>query len=253
MQTQTTTVLGLMGKKRCGKSTVGAALRACAGSTNPGADIEFSDAILDVINCALTTGVREYHEFRRQLVEGARQVLASETRFEPLDRFYHNHADHERPPPDQDCPECALASWLPRIPLGFEITRDNKDPNRQPQMWLGIIMRQLAGSEVWAREVTRRISVALADRPPLITVGGVRFRKDAELVRSAGGFIGRIIGLYDNVHDTDPTNAEFLQVPVDFVLHNTVYGLDAVDRLAADCWADLGQGRYRPDYGPAAA
>ena len=114
------------------------------------------------------------------MVEGARIVTAQEAQTPEYGWRYREGVGADV--------EFRLRNWLDtKAYPGLRLTRENKDEHRAVLMWLGINLRDLAGSAYWANEINRRI-VAVQDEP-LITTSGVRFPEDAIPVRTRGGLI----------------------------------------------------------------
>ena len=202
-------VIGFMGKRRSGKSTCSAALRALYGSSSR-ADIKYSDPLIDAANFALRNGDLRPIQFGNALVEGAKIVTAQDSKTPENDWRFREGAGADV--------EFRLRHWLDtKAHPGLRLSRENKDEHRAVLMWLGINLRDLVDSAYWANEIDRRIVVAQDE--PLITTSGVRFPEDAKPVTSRGGLIVEVTSA--RVHsDDDPTNARRSEIKPDTVVHN---------------------------------
>ncbi len=108
-------------------------------------------------------------------------------------------------------------------------------------------MRKVISEYVWADEVARRVLAVRSG--PLVTVGGVRDPKDAEVIRSIGGHIVRIIGK-DESPDPDPANARSDEIEPDALVYNQVWVPEVTLATVTELWRDLKSGQLWRNYGP---
>ena len=115
-------VIGFMGKRRSGKSTCSAALRALYGSSSR-ADIEYSDPLIDAANFALRNGDLRPIQFGNALVEGASVVTTQEVKTPEYGWRYREGVGADV--------EFRLRHWLDtKAYLGLRLSRENKDEHR---------------------------------------------------------------------------------------------------------------------------
>lgn len=232
-----TLVLGFTGKQLVGKSTLGGYMREMYGVTDPAADIEFSDPIIDVVNAAIGCQLAsdDYEHFRRSLTRLTAELLQ-------LPR-----AKRPREEPEvctcwkmdgKPCVECALYEWwlntLRRrtgamagslaIPT-LRLTRENKAEHRSALIWQGTEERLIYGANVWADAACAQAERAAATGVPLISLGGVRMPGDEEAVRALGRKPGITVKLIRVIRplgeDTDATAASVDGIVCDSTVYNT--------------------------------
>jgi hypothetical protein len=151
-----------------------------------------------------------------------------------------------------DCPECGLKEWAQWVTPDLRLTRENKRENRAVLIWLGAVMKDVYGPEIWPDEIAYRIREARWAMTPLVTVGGIRFPGDAAMIRAQRGVIVRVVRWLEEI-DRDATNAFRGEVVPDVVVYNTA-NLSALEDLAQLMHFDaFERGILLPVYKPLAA
>jgi hypothetical protein len=74
-------------------------------------------------------------------------------------------------------------------------------------------------SELWIRACQRRIQTAI-DRGQSVVISDVRFKNEAEAIRSMGGTILRVIRVTNESQDPHASEAEIESIHSDFLLSN---------------------------------
>lgn len=128
------------------------------------------------------------------------------------------------------------------------VTELNKEFYRPMLQWLGGYLVVKVDPSIWYNEVMRSVQQAKADGIALCTIGGVRYPKDAEIVRNGSGQIILIrrplIGEQDM---SDPTERERNHIKPDITIMNDG-GLPELVAVAQRIYADEKIGRVRSQY-----
>jgi len=132
--------------------------------------------------------------------------------------------------------------------MSSRVTDLNKEYYRPMLQWLGGYLVTKVDPSIWYNEVMRMVQQAKADGVALCTIGGVRYPKDAEIVRNGGGQIILIhrpmIGEQDM---SDPTERERSHIKPDITIQNDG-GLAELVAVAQRIYADEKIGRVRSQY-----
>ncbi|HEY1064100.1 MAG TPA: hypothetical protein VGE30_02255 [Candidatus Saccharimonadales bacterium] len=131
--------------------------------------------------------------------------------------------------------------------LTTPLTVTTKEAFRPLLQWVGGFMAHRV-SGIWYAEIVRRIKRLNGTGAALVTIGGVRFPSDAEIVRNAGGVIIEIIrpGLTQR-DPNDLTERDRSLITPDCRIMNdgTIAQLAA---CAERVWHDLSVRELRPEY-----
>lgn len=132
--------------------------------------------------------------------------------------------------------------------LNSHVTDLNKEFYRPLLQWLGGYLVAKVDSGVWYNEIMRQVQQAKAAGIVLSTIGGVRYPKDAEIVRLGGGQIVLIrrplIGEQDM---SDPTERERTHIKPEITILNDA-GLAELVQVAQRIYADVKLGRVQSQY-----
>lgn len=132
--------------------------------------------------------------------------------------------------------------------LNSHVTDLNKEYYRPLLQWLGGYMVTKVDSAIWYNEIMRKVQQLKSEGVVLCTIGGVRYPKDAEIVRLGGGSIILIhrplIGEQDM---SDPTERERTRIKPDITVLNDA-GLVELVQVAQRIYADVKLGRVRHQY-----
>lgn len=126
------------------------------------------------------------------------------------------------------------------------ITSDNKNDYRDLLQWLGGYLVAKISPTIWYDELFRRIELH-EGYTALVTIGGVRYSSDAQIVRNHGGRVIKIErpGLADNT--TDVTEAERSSIEPDITIINNG-SLEQLAALVVELWNDIAADKPRPTY-----
>lgn len=128
------------------------------------------------------------------------------------------------------------------------ITAKNKGVYRPLLQWLGGYLVEHADKGIWYNEIIRRARLASKQGCKLYVVGGVRFPSDADIIRSAGGYIiqiqrpNRVEG-----DSTDPTERERSKIRPDAAVVNNG-SLDELLVVSTQVYADFFGDRLKTQY-----
>lgn len=132
--------------------------------------------------------------------------------------------------------------------MSSRVTDLNKEYYRPMLQWLGGYLVTKVDPSIWYNEVMRMVQQSQTDGVALCTIGGVRYPKDAEIVRNGGGQIILIhrpmIGEQDM---SDPTERERSHIKPDITIQNDG-GLTELVAVAQRIYADVKIGRVRSQY-----
>lgn len=118
------------------------------------------------------------------------------------------------------------------------ITNDNKEQFRPLLQWVGGFLA-IRVDGIWYSEIMRRIRHLATQGVDLVTVGGVRFPRDAEILRNGGGTILEVVRPgYDTRDGSDLTERERKLIQPDSVILNNG-SLAELQTCAATVWHDL--------------
>jgi hypothetical protein len=128
------------------------------------------------------------------------------------------------------------------------VTDLNKEFYRPMLQWLGGYLVAKVDPGIWYNEIMRTVQQAKAEGVELCTIGGVRYLKDAEIVRNGGGQVILIhrpmIGEQDM---SDPTERERSRIKPDITIQNDG-GLAELVAVAQRIYADEKIGRVQGQY-----
>jgi hypothetical protein len=79
--------------------------------------------------------------------------------------------------------------------------------------------REMIHPELWIRACQRRIQVAI-DRGQCVVISDVRFKNEADAIRSVGGTILRVVRVTNESQDSHASEAEIESIHSDFLLSN---------------------------------
>lgn len=188
-------IYGLAGGNEAGKSTLGEYLREQVDSP---VDLEFSDPISEVANRWLEklpdnisheshgALIRDVNTWIENLPEAIQSITGYDCDWRDFlidaddeDRYTGMHEE--------------LVSYMEKVAKGNKtqsISRENKSQHVSLLRWLGYSVREIVEPGVWDNTIRSRIESLLHNE--LLTVGGVRFESDVELVRSVGGMVIKV-------------------------------------------------------------
>lgn len=148
-----------------------------------------------------------------------------------------------------------LYSYLARVHkdlaiVEHTITAENKTDYRDLLQWLGGYFVAKISPTIWYDELFRRIELREV-YTALVTIGGVRYPSDAQMVRNHGGRILRIVrpGLADDTHDTTETQRSAIEADITVVNNGTP---EQLQKLAETIWNDIAAGAPKATYQAAA-
>lgn len=127
-----------------------------------------------------------------------------------------------------------------------DITIYNKEQYRPLLQWLGGYLAKTISGDIWYAEIVRRAQAL--PNVELVTVGGVRFPADVDVLRMAGGIVISI-ERPDTItqHATDITEREAKLIKPDAFIGNDG-SLMQLAKIAHMLFGDLQQGRLLPQY-----
>ncbi len=127
------------------------------------------------------------------------------------------------------------------------ITDETKESFRPLLQWVGgFIAINIDG--VWYQEIRRRIQHMTTQGVDLVTVGGVRFPRDAEILRNSGGVVLEVVRPGMNARDSgDLTERERTLIEPDSTIINDC-SLSGLEQCAQQVWHDLMMRDLRPTY-----
>lgn len=119
------------------------------------------------------------------------------------------------------------------------ITTKNKGVYRPLLQWLGGYLVEHADKGIWYNEIIRRARHASKQGCKLYVVGGVRFPSDADIIRSAGGYIIQIQRPNRVEGDlSDPTERERDKIQCESLIRNNG-SIDELMKLSRQLYKDL--------------
>lgn len=225
-------VYGLMGKRHSGKSTVAHYLQELYVGKNS-FHIEFSDPIIAVANAWKRTWGAPI-----DLQNGDEELLAtffnlhlSAGLSEALDSCLFTYSsDKQLWLDDGDLKQSQrLFDFLRRSSIDRElyfgpiVSEFDKERNRALLQWLGGFLRsKLQDEDIWAAEVSYLIEQFKTGSDDLVTVGGVRFQSDADVIDEFDGQLIQVIRP-DQISDSasaDVTEVSSSTIKPNFVILN---------------------------------
>ncbi|HSX23686.1 MAG TPA: hypothetical protein VLE74_01150 [Candidatus Saccharimonadales bacterium] len=128
------------------------------------------------------------------------------------------------------------------------ISQDNKESYRPLLQWLGGYLVQRVSSSIWYDEIVRRIRQAAAAGCQLCIVGGLRYPKDAAVLRNAGAMIIKVYRPGHLQSDMlDPTERERQNIQVDCTIMSNGTIAD-VKKFAKVFYKDLKANKLQATY-----
>jgi hypothetical protein len=126
------------------------------------------------------------------------------------------------------------------------IGQDNKQTYRSLLQWLGGYLAKKVSGDIWFKEILHRIE--LSSPIELVTIGGVRFPDDAEVIKRHDGKIILIVRqsvVYVDVKDL--TERERADISIDITVNNDG-DLQALSKTAHNLYVDLLAGKAKHEY-----
>ena len=243
-------VVGLTGGMGQGKSTVGEILRQLA-EVDYKADLEASYPISEVANAWIATWPKPLDMAAGQsLVDLANELIV---KFPPiLEQITGKSAEVSRLVIDPYDPQSlALHNRLLRYldhwvllsdkeataQLPTPITPDNKGLHRALLMWIGGVSVEVVSPTIWSDLLDRRIK-QLADRGyKLVTVGGIRYDHDADMIHANDGTVLKV-SRPNSAKSSDITETAMKDIIPDSVLYNDG-SLAQLEAVTQKLWRDL--------------
>lgn len=138
------------------------------------------------------------------------------------------------------------ASQRPKLTT-TPIDDSTKETFRTLLQWVGGFLA-VSAEGIWYNEMARRIKLLSRTDVRLITVGGLRFPIDAEILRNAGGVILEITRPSTDQRDkSDLTERERSLIQPDSIIVNDA-DLHALADCAKQVWHDLTRRTLQPEY-----
>lgn len=231
-----TLVLGIMGKKLSGKSTVAASLQAHYNMSSP-FHLEMSEPIIEAANAwtarwHLPDDVINYDDER--LADYYNQVLAWDLVAaveQHLNIVVKSSAESRRLlliSEGQISENLQLFNYLRNFatnsPAAVELISDDidKDKHRALLQWLGGFLRARYEDSIWVNEIGRLIDLFYRQSKVLMTIGGIRFSNEAEMIRLFQGLLLLVVrpDQAENELDFDVTEQSSGNIVPDIVLIN---------------------------------
>lgn len=242
-------LLGMTGPIGHGKTTLAQALTKVV----PGAEhIESSQIIAQVANAWQATLKQPIETddiyALNQWIKTLPDVLSDELQINctydqlEIDEKKHELADYQK-----------LITHVQNVRQDFSmatrrINPDNKELYRPLLQWLGGYLVRHASSDIWYDEIVRLANIKKANGSELCIVGGLRFPRDAEILRRNDGVIISVIRPgYVQYDINDPTERERRNIQVDSTISSNG-GVDDLIAFAPKLWADLQAGTLEPNY-----
>jgi hypothetical protein len=144
-----------------------------------------------------------------------------------------------------------LFAYLTRVHADLQlveqtISSENKSDYRDLLQWLGGYLVAKISPTIWYDELFRRIELH-EGYTALVTISGVRYASDAQMVHNHGGRVIKIErpGLSGNT--TDVTEAEGNSIEPDITVINNG-SLEQLTTLVATLWNDIAAGKPKDTY-----
>nr|AIA17373.1 hypothetical protein [uncultured bacterium] len=144
-----------------------------------------------------------------------------------------------------------LFAYLTRVHANLQlveqtITSENKTDYRDLLQWLGGYLLAKISPTIWYDELFRRIELREA-YTALVTVSGVRYASDAQMIRNHGGRIIKIERPNLTNTATDVAEVERSNIEPDITIINDG-SLEQLTALVADLWNDIAAGKPKSIY-----
>jgi hypothetical protein len=251
-------VVGLTGGTGQGKSTLGRMLRSLA-NVDYRADLEFAYPVTEVANAWMLTWPQPLalspddtvitlaNELIRSFPMVVEKYTGKKTTYDAY-RIGNDAASlelHNRLIKYLSI-WTALSDSERAVQLPVPITASNKGLHRALLQWVGGVSVALITPSIWDDLIDHRIK-ELAERGyKLVTVGGVRYPHDAEVIHDNGGVIVRVVRPETKL-STDVTETSMSeQKPDTEVINNG--SLDELDTVTHQLFSDLESGSVKPQY-----
>jgi hypothetical protein len=129
-----------------------------------------------------------------------------------------------------------------------KITVENKNTYRPILQWLGGYCVSRVSPSIWYDEIFRRVDSEAEQGATLTVVGGLRYPKDAGIVREHGGKVATVVRPdMPKVDSTDPTERSIEAIVADTIVYNNG-DLIQLSTLAPTIRADLAKKSLKPRY-----
>lgn len=251
-------VVGLTGGMGQGKSTVGEMLRGLA-KVDYKADLESSYPITEVANEWMETWPKPLKfpldgnviNLANELIENlppilqritgktaevkALQIKNEEASFELHNRLIRYLvkwtllSDHERV-----------------VQLPTPIDPDNKGLHRALFQWIGGVTVAVVSPTIWSDLLDHRIKQLSERGYKLVTVGGIRYSHDAEMIHANNGLVLRV-ARPNSDESSDVTEISMNHIMPDAQLYNDG-SLEQLEKVVRGLWRDLQTGETKPEY-----
>lgn len=126
------------------------------------------------------------------------------------------------------------------------INIDNKHIYRSLLQWLGGYLVAKLGPTIWLDEIFRRIDMHDATRS-LVTITGLRYPSDSELVRKHRGRIIHVVRDTPQPDNNDITEAQRSLITPDITVFNNGT-LEQFEAVATALWNDIAAGKPKKEY-----
>lgn len=126
------------------------------------------------------------------------------------------------------------------------ITAENKADYRDLLQWLGGYLVAKISPTIWYDELFRRIELREAFTS-LVTIGGVRYPSDAQMVREHGGRVITVErpDITGDMRDVTEAQRRAIEADITILNNGTVAQLQA---LVETLWDDIASGKPKPAY-----
>jgi len=126
------------------------------------------------------------------------------------------------------------------------ITAENKNDYRELLQWIGGYFIVKISPTIWFDELIRRIDMHEQFRD-LVVIGGVRYLRDAEIIKQNNGRIVRVVRPGVQQQANDVTEAEHDKIHADITISNNGT-LEQLQLVLESVWNDIAAGNPKKEY-----
>jgi hypothetical protein len=246
-------VVGLSGGMGQGKSTVGKILRKLA-EVGPENDLENSYIISDVLNAWLAVWPKDIKR-EADVVDEANLLIEllppimTQKSGKPVaaDQLKITRTEASL------AANAKLLSYLKAWRLAEDVTLrfplpiapENKHMHRELMQWIGANAVERVDKQFWSDMMGKQLDGLAKSGAPLVTVGGIRSKGDADMIHAHKGVILEVMRAETRV-DSDTTEMWNDWQP-DIEIHNNGT-LEQLEAAVAILWQDLQSGKTQKEY-----